>query len=117
MSIPMRLLGYPKDSLYLLLEGQHLAKSVGDNRHLSRLYSVIGHRYAMTGNPAEAIRYSENSLSEARKIDDIHLIAPIACDLSTVFLVWPIRHWAGGNIWRVRKTALSSILTKACACS
>jgi class 3 adenylate cyclase/tetratricopeptide (TPR) repeat protein len=85
MSIPMRLLSYPEESLKILQKGEKLAKRVGDKRSLAQLYGIIGHCHAMTGIPSEAIRCSENSFEEARKIGDIELMAPIACDLSTAY--------------------------------
>jgi class 3 adenylate cyclase/tetratricopeptide (TPR) repeat protein len=85
MSIPMRLLSYPDESLRILQEGEAVAEKVGDRRSLTQIYSIIGHCHALTGTPFDAIRYSENSFEEARKIGDIELMAPIACDLSTAY--------------------------------
>lgn len=85
--IPLRFLGYPEDSLKILQEGERLSKEVGDKRNLANFYSFMGHYYSLRGDLLLAIKYGENCLHEAEKIQDVEFIAPFAFDLSVSYTV------------------------------
>jgi tetratricopeptide (TPR) repeat protein len=88
LSVPMLLLGYPDESLQILQEGERYAKEIGDIRHLSIFYGKLAHYYVIKkGEPLVGIRYSENGFTEAEKTRDIELIAPIACELCSSYLI------------------------------
>ena len=87
LSIPMLLLGYPENSLQILQEGEKHARAAGDERSLSIFYSKLGHYHAIKGNPLLAIDYTENCFQQAEKIEDIELMAPIACELCTSYSI------------------------------
>ncbi|MFX0203220.1 MAG: guanylate cyclase, partial [Candidatus Hodarchaeota archaeon] len=79
--IPMRLLGFPEDSLEILKEGERLSRELQDEKSIAMLLATIALCYVVQGKRIEALRYAENCFKEARKIHDINLMAPIAYDL------------------------------------
>ncbi|UCG66237.1 MAG: AAA family ATPase, partial [Deltaproteobacteria bacterium] len=83
---PMMFLGFPEDSLRILLEGERLCKELDDKKSLAIVYSLIGIYYMHKGKPLEAIRYSEIGFEEPRKIQDIELMAPIARGLCVSYI-------------------------------
>jgi class 3 adenylate cyclase/tetratricopeptide (TPR) repeat protein len=86
LSNPMHLLDYPEDSVEILQEGEKLSKESGDERSLLILRSKLGSYYANHGDPLSAVKYTENSFHEAKKTQDIELIAPTACELCNAYL-------------------------------
>jgi len=85
LSIPLRVAGYPHDSLFFLQEGERLAKYIGDEKILANFYSQIGNFHATRGNTELALKYEENCYKQAEKIQDIELMAPAAYDLCNVY--------------------------------
>jgi len=85
MTIPMVLLGYPEDSLRVLQEGLRLSKEVGDGRSLTTFYGTIRNYYIHRGKPLVGIQDSEHCFEEARKTQDIELMASNAFDLCTSY--------------------------------
>ena len=75
---PLLLLGFPEGSLDMLQGGELLAKELRDSRHLAFFYGRLSSYHTMKGNPLLAFKYSEEALKEARKVEDIDLIVPIA---------------------------------------
>ena len=78
----MTFLGDPEDSLEMLQEGVRLSKELGDTKHLARFNSSIGTYYSLRGNPQLGIKYSEDAFENARKNQDIELLAPLGCSLA-----------------------------------
>ena len=86
MYIPMFFLDFTEDSLQILLEGERLAKELGDEKSLATFYSRLGHYYTTKGkDPLLGFKYLEQCFKEARKIQDIELIAPVALSLCNSF--------------------------------
>jgi tetratricopeptide (TPR) repeat protein len=81
MDTPMMLLAYPEGSLGMLQEGESLSKELRDNRRLAFFHSRFGAYYTYRGNHLLGVKYSEDAFEEARKSQDIKLIAPLAWDL------------------------------------
>jgi tetratricopeptide (TPR) repeat protein len=77
-AIPMELLGCPEDSLQTLEEGERLAKELGDERSLARFYMALSTYYTYRGDHLLGKKYSEDSFNEAKKLQDIELMAPAA---------------------------------------
>jgi class 3 adenylate cyclase/tetratricopeptide (TPR) repeat protein len=89
LSIPMLLLGYPEDSVELLHEGEKYAKEIGDERSLVILHSKLANYYSIHGEPLLAIKYTEGPFQQAKKSQDIGLMAQIACELCSSYLHAP----------------------------
>jgi len=85
ISTPMHFLGWPEDSLQILQETEGLLKEIGDERSLSIFYSKLAVYYTSKGEPLSGIKYTEGPFREAEKIQDIELMAPIACELCTSY--------------------------------
>ncbi|MDJ0780903.1 MAG: hypothetical protein QNJ22_02975 [Desulfosarcinaceae bacterium] len=75
------LLGFPNDALNMLQEGERFSKELGDEWHLARFYSLIGHYYSCKGDPQLGMKYTEAALKEARKNQDLELMVPLAFGL------------------------------------
>ena len=80
-TFPMLHLGYPEDSLPTLQEGERLSKELDDKRSLVKIHGRMGSYYAHIGKPLTGIKYAESAFEEARKIQDIDLMAPAAFEL------------------------------------
>lgn len=87
LGVPMHILGFPEDSLQILEEGMRYSESIGDERSLSFLYGKLGSYHAIKGDPLLGQEYAENSFRKAEEIQDIELMAPIACDLCTNYVI------------------------------
>jgi class 3 adenylate cyclase/tetratricopeptide (TPR) repeat protein len=88
MTIPMRFLGYPEDSLSTLQEGGRLAKDIKDDKSQIVFYSRLGNYYTIKGgDPLLGIKYSEISFRHAIKIKDIELIARTGWDLCASYTI------------------------------
>ena len=81
MRIPLAFLGFPEGSLGLLQEGERLSKELGDDRSLARFYYAMSLYYSHKGDPQLGKKYSEDAFKEARKNQDIELMAPPAFGL------------------------------------
>jgi tetratricopeptide (TPR) repeat protein len=80
-TFPMLHLGYPEDFLPILQEGERLSKELDDKRSLVMIYGRMGSYFAYTGKPLKGMKYAESAFEEARKIQDIDLMAPAAFEL------------------------------------
>jgi class 3 adenylate cyclase/tetratricopeptide (TPR) repeat protein len=78
---PMSFLGYPEDSLDILLQGEGLSREIDDRKSLAAFLSSIGLYFTMHGDPLKGRTYAESCLQEAEKIQDIELMAPVGFDL------------------------------------
>jgi class 3 adenylate cyclase/tetratricopeptide (TPR) repeat protein len=88
VSIPIARLGYPEDSLEILQDGERLAKELGDKKGLGTFYSRLCHYYSIKGgDPLLGTKYGEKCFKEAEKIQNIELMAPMACDLCAAYII------------------------------
>ena len=87
MSVPLRVAGYPEDSLYFLKEGESLAKELRDEKTLANFYSIIGNLYGARGKVRLAQNYGEHCFEQAQKIQDVEFMAPAAYDLCNVYML------------------------------
>jgi tetratricopeptide (TPR) repeat protein len=83
---PIRLLGYPEDSLKIFQEGESLAEELGDTRAIAQLSNAIGLCYTSSGDPLLGARYHERCFEEAKNLDDIELMAQTARVLCLSYL-------------------------------
>jgi hypothetical protein len=60
MEMPMRLLGYPEDSLNVILEGEKLLKELRDSQAIAVFSALIGLYYTYAGDAEQAKKYLEN---------------------------------------------------------
>ena len=83
MTIPLRLLAYPEDSLQIFEMGEKLSKELDDEKSLSIFHGRMGHYHSIKrGNPLLGIKFIEQSFQAAEKMQDIELMARTALDLS-----------------------------------
>jgi class 3 adenylate cyclase/tetratricopeptide (TPR) repeat protein len=88
MAIPMRLLGYPENSLQLLERGEKLSQELKDLKNISLFLGCLGSYHSIRGgDPLLGIRYSEKSINEAEKIEDIEIIAPVSSRLCAFYII------------------------------
>ena len=85
--MPMRLLGYPEDSLNVLLEGHRLSKVLEDSQAIATFSALIGVYHTHVGDASEAKKYLENCMEQIEQVQDINLVAPIAFDLGVSYLI------------------------------
>jgi tetratricopeptide (TPR) repeat protein len=83
---PIRLLGYPDDSLTILQQGESLAEELGDKRAVAQLSNAIGLYHTSSGDPLTAARYHERCFEEATNLGDIELMAQTARVLCLSYL-------------------------------
>jgi len=81
VTIPISLLGFPKDSFAMLEEGERLSKELGDNRRLGSFHGRIGVYHSHKGNHLLSMKYSEDAIEVGFKNQDLELIVPIAVGL------------------------------------
>jgi tetratricopeptide (TPR) repeat protein len=87
MAVPLRLLGYPEDSIKFLEQGERICKELGDGRSTARLYTYVGVFYSAKGNPALGRKYLEDSLAEAEKVQEIEIMAPVSYGLCFSYML------------------------------
>ncbi len=81
MRLPIAMLGYPAGSLRLLEAGVKIAEELGDQKSLARLYNNMSILHTARGNSLLSIANSERSFQEAKKIEDIEMMALVALSL------------------------------------
>ena len=86
MAIPLRVSGYPQDSLRFLKEGERLANEIGDEKTLANFFSLIGNLYGTRGDIKLSQKYGENCFEQAIRIQDVEFMAPAAYDLCNVYM-------------------------------
>jgi len=84
-AVPMRLLGYPEDSLKVLEEAERLCKEVGDKKSLAAISTSIGLFHSLTGDVTRGRKYQE-AFFEAEGIQDIETMAPVGYGLCYSYL-------------------------------
>ncbi len=83
MAHSMRPLGYPESSIGLLLEGEALAKEVGDEKTVANFSSYIGSYFGIAGgDSALGKTYIERGLSALKPMAQVGLIVPLIYDLA-----------------------------------
>jgi tetratricopeptide (TPR) repeat protein len=86
MRVPLGLLMFPEGSLSFFQRGERLAKELGDAGLLAAIYSGISQYYNFMGDYVTAMGYSEEAFEEARKEEDIELMAPLGTSLCLSWL-------------------------------
>jgi tetratricopeptide (TPR) repeat protein len=81
MTWPLRLLGFPEDSLEIFKEGESISNELGDITSTTILEGRIAIYYTHKGNHSEGLRYAESAFEKASKIQNIDLIAPVGLNL------------------------------------
>ena len=87
MNVPMRMLGYPEDSIDFLKEGEMLCKEIGDGRSIANLYNFMNLYYSVKGDIALGRKYMEDAFMEADKIQDIEIMVPCGYGLCFSYLI------------------------------
>ncbi len=82
---PIHLLGWPESTLELLEKGVRLSKELGDSKNLATFYSYIANLYSFGGKAQLGLKYSVYAFEEARKNQDLDLMAPLAWSLSLAY--------------------------------
>ena len=99
MIVPMRLLGFPDDSIGLLREGEALAKELRDEKALASFLSSIGSYYVYAGgDSALGKTYVEKALSASELTGDEDMIARVAFDHANILGI-------AGEWWKVCEIA------------
>ena len=99
---PMRLLGFPEESLQILQEGEQLSKKIGDKGSCALISNYLGSCYSFKGDPPLAKNYQENALYEAEQVNDLDLVVPISLELCSTYS-YP------GEFYRVPEVAYKAI--------
>ena len=102
MKTPMQFLGFPDGSIEMLQEGERLSKEVGDNRYLAIFYSVLSTYYTHRGNSQLGMKYSEEAFEQARKNQDIEMLAPLSFSLLVSYRM-------AGELYKIAEMAPSVI--------
>jgi class 3 adenylate cyclase/tetratricopeptide (TPR) repeat protein len=97
-------LGYPENSLEILQQGEKLSEALGDEKSHAHFLSLMAQFHGFKGEDLLlGIKYSEDSLKEAEKIDDLELIAPIGMELCMAY-------WRVGECLKLNNVA-SKVIT------
>ena len=86
MIYPMLSLGFPEDSLYMLQNGESIAKEIRDINSLTSLCSTIGLYFSIKGDTMRGLQYNEECFRIAEQQQNIDLIAPVAFDLCSNYI-------------------------------
>ena len=86
MRTPLGILGFPEGSLSFFQLGERLAKESGDAEQVAAIYSGMGVYYSHMGDYLTAMRYTEEGFEEARKAQDIELMAPLGYALCLSYI-------------------------------
>lgn len=86
--VTLRPLAYPEGSMELLLEGDSLAKELGDQKALVEFLSQIGVFHLIAGGDSTSGKtYIEKAYSISELIGEVSVIAPIAYELGFFCMV------------------------------
>jgi class 3 adenylate cyclase/tetratricopeptide (TPR) repeat protein len=88
--IPLWLMNYPEGSLEFFREAEQLAKELGDERGLTKVYSKLSFYHTVKGNQSLGMHYAEKCFHAAEKMGDIDILAPTAADICA-------GHWVACN--------------------
>jgi tetratricopeptide (TPR) repeat protein len=86
MATCMIALSYPEGSFQMLREGERLTKELGDEKSHATFCSRMGNYCTFRGKHLEGIRYAEDAFDEARRTQDIELLARVAINLCFSYL-------------------------------
>ncbi len=86
MRRPLAMLGFPKGSLGILNKGALLAETIDDRKALSRYHNDLSLLYTARGDSSKSIAHGEKSFQQARKIDDIDIMAPLSLSLCYAYV-------------------------------
>ena len=86
LAMPAMFLSYPEDTIDVLREGVNLANEVGDVKSLAKLNGTLSHAYAIKGESLLSIEHAEKCFQEAKEIQDLDLMAPVARDLTSAYM-------------------------------
>jgi len=81
MDFPLLALAYPEDSLQIALDGERLARELGDEKGLAHILGMIGCCSFFRGDPREGLKYAEESFKLAEETQDIGVMASTLFDL------------------------------------
>lgn len=81
MTIAISLLGFSEENLRFLLEGDKLARELNDNRGIMIFSGIIGIFYTYQGKSIQGMKYVKKAFEEARKLNDLELMARAAFNL------------------------------------
>ncbi len=74
------------EALHIMHEGERLAKDLGDEKSLARVYSHIGMHHLMQGDGMLGLKYSESAFQEGEKTGDVELLTPLGWNLSSSYV-------------------------------
>ena len=86
LAMPAMFLSYPEGSINELRIGVELAREAGDVKNLAKLNSTLSHAYAIKGDSLLSIEHAEKCFQEAKEIQDLDLMAPVARDLTSAYM-------------------------------
>jgi class 3 adenylate cyclase/tetratricopeptide (TPR) repeat protein len=81
MSLPLRLLGFPEDSLEIFKEGESISNELEDIISTTILEARMAVCYSHQGIHSDALRYAESAFEKASEIQNVDLIAPVGLNL------------------------------------
>jgi tetratricopeptide (TPR) repeat protein len=81
MTNPMRISGYPEDSLKFLQDGETLCRELKDKKSLAIISNFIGFFHGYTGDVMMGRKYHEASFEAAGEIQDIETMVPVSWGL------------------------------------
>ncbi len=83
--LPMRLLGYPGDSLRLLEKGRQLSRVLGDDRAAAIMDGNLGFCYLLRGDLTSGSKLLADCAEKARRLDGSELTSSVVFDLLTSY--------------------------------
>ncbi len=86
MTAPIRMLGYPEDSVKYFQQCENAAKEINDKRTNANILSLMGFYHHVKGDPGVGTVCLENAFREAQKFEDVALIVGIGYDLVVSYL-------------------------------
>jgi tetratricopeptide (TPR) repeat protein len=91
MTAPMSILGFPKDALPFLQDGENLSKELGDRKSIAIFYSMLGAYYRYSGQHSLERHYAEKGLELAKELEDVAALSRIyfnACSVHVISGEW-----------------------------
>ena len=87
MTASMSILGFPKDSLQFLQEGERLSKKLGDSKSLAIFYAMLGAYYRYAGQYVLERQFAEKGLEIAKELDDVELLSRTSFNACSVYMI------------------------------
>jgi len=85
MTAAMSILGFPKDSLQFLQDGEKLSKELGDKKSLAIFYGMLGAYYRYAGQHSLERQYAEKGLEVAKELEDVEVFSRISFNVCSVY--------------------------------